>query len=260
MDAGPRPALGAFGLVGQSIRLLFAHFAFLFPLAFVPALALAILGWIVDPGMGMDAGMGEGMAPGMGPMMSGTDVALVAAALAADVLVGFVVTGVMCLAALDAILGKRHTTGEYVAQTLRHLAPIVVLGIILYVLAGVGIALFVLPGLYVLARFLPWVAAIVFENAGWSGLTRAQELTEGYRWPLAGAIALFALLGLALAGVLAPFIALGATAGGLLLVPIQAAGTALYYALLAIFTALVYARLREIHEGMSTADIAASID
>jgi hypothetical protein len=130
---------------------------------------------------------------------------------------------------------------------------------VLYIFAGIGFALLVLPGLYILARFLPWVPAIVFENAGWSGLTRAQELTEGYRWPLAGAIALFALLAIGLMMLLAPLAFLGDAAGGVLLVLVQAVGMAVYYALIAIFTAQIYARLREIKEGLGTAEIAATI-
>jgi hypothetical protein len=260
MDPASRPPLGALALVGQSFRVLFAHFGFLFPLAFLPALTLAILSWIADPtAPAMEPGVGPGMMEG--PMMvSGGAAALVLFAFLVNVLVGFAVTGVMCLAALDAILGKRHSVGEYVAQTLRHIVPIVLLGALLYVVAGLAFALLVVPGLYVLARFLPWVPAIVFENAGWSGLTRGQELTEGYRWPIAGAMLLFGLLGIGLALLVAPVAVAAGALSPLVLVLVEAVATAVCYALSAVFTALVYARLREIGEGVSVADIAATID
>jgi hypothetical protein len=243
-----RGPLGAFGLIARTVRLLAASFGFLFPIAFVPALALSLVSYLT--------GVSEA---GADPMATGLSAALVLS-LTLDLLVGFVVTGVMCLAAIDAVIGKRHTIGEYVGQTLRHLGPIIFLGVLLYVLAGIGLALFVIPGLYILARFLPWVAAIVFEDAGWSGLTRAQELTEGYRWPLVGTLLLFMVAGISVAFLMAPVIALATQAGGLVLAIVEAAATALYYALIAVFTALVYARLRELREGMSVEAIAASIE
>jgi hypothetical protein len=247
-----RPALGALSLIGQSLRLLGANFYFLFPIAFVPALALAALAFVT--------GTAAPPAAEPDPFANGAAAGWRFASILLDVIVGFIVTGVMCLAAIDALIGKRHTIGEYFGQTLRHLAPIVLLGALLYLLVVVGLALFVLPGLYIMARFWPWIAAIVFENAGWSGLTRGQELTEGYRWPLAGALALFLILVVVVAIFLAPFIAVGVTAGPLVLLPIEAAFTAIFYALVAVFTALVYARLRQIKEGMTTADIAATIE
>jgi hypothetical protein len=245
-----RPALGVLGLIGESLRLLGAHFFRLFPMAFVPALALALLAWA--------SGTAEPFGAEPDPFGGGT-AGWRFVTILLDVVVGFVVTGMMCLAAIDALIGKRHTFGQYLAQTTRHIAPIVVLGGLLYLMAAIGLALFILPGLYIMARFWPWIAAVVFENAGWSGLGRGQELTEGYRWPLAGALALYLLLIVVVAIFLAPFLAFGVAAGPLLLLPIEAAITAIFYALVAVFTALVYARLREVREGMTRDDMAATI-
>jgi hypothetical protein len=248
------PSLGVLRLIGDTLRLLGSHFYFLFPIAFVPSLGLVAVE--------LATGTGEPIAidPETGAPPPGFSPGPYLISFLLNVVVASVISGVMCLAALDAVIGKRHTIGEYLRQTLRHLGPIVVLGTILYVLAGIGLVLFILPGLYVLARYWPWIAAIVFEDAGWSGFSRAQELTDGYRLPLIGAIALFALLGALILFFLLPFAALGAEAGTLLQIPIAAAVSAIFYALIAVFIALVYARLREIKEGMSQADIAATIE
>jgi hypothetical protein len=253
-SAPAAPPLGVLRLIGDTLRLLGAHFFFLFPIAFVPSLALVV----VD----LAAGTGEPIAidPETGAPPPDLNPVPYLISFLLNVVVASVISGVMCLAALDAVIGKRHTVGEYLRQTLRHLGPIVVLGTILYVLAGIGLVLFILPGLYVLARYWPWIATIVFEDAGWSGFSRAQELTEGYRLPLIGAIALFALLGAVILFFLMPFAALGAEAGAVLHIPIAAAVSAIFYALIAVFIAMVYARLREIKEGMSPADIAATIE
>jgi hypothetical protein len=240
-------SLGVLRLIGRSFRLLAAQFGFLFPLAFAPSLALSAIAYALggDP---TEVGP-EGLPVlGWGALL----------ALFFNVLIGFVVTGVMCLAALDAALGKRHTIGEYLSQTLRHIGPIVVLGLLLSVATGFGMVLALLPGLYVVARWLPWAPAIVFENAGWSGLGRAQELTEGYRWPLVGAATLIGLAVLAVLLLAGPLLG-AAFAMGPIGVAVEAAFAGLYYALIAVFTALVYVRLREIKEGVAATEIAETI-
>lgn len=243
----PSPPLGAFALIGRSVRLLGAQFGFLFPLAFAPALALSALTYaFAGPVMS-----GDPMAPPTLSMAEGV-------VLFVDVMASFVITGVMCLAALDAVLGKRHTVSEYLRQTLRHIAPIVGLGLLVSIATGLGALLLIVPGLYVMARYLPWTPAVVFENAGWSGLARGQSLSEGYRWPLVGAVLLMGVIVTIILLAVGPvMVAVGEGLAGVL---VEGAFTAFYYALIAVFTALVYIRLREIKDGMSAADIAATID
>lgn len=233
----PRP-LGAVALVGDTLRLLAASFGRLFGIAVLPALALS--------GFAFLAGTGEPVPldPVTGTTATGAGFGALFLGIFLDLLVGFVVSGVLTLAAIDAARGERRPVTGHLRRTLRHSGPILVLGTLLYLMAGIGLALFVLPGLYVLARFLPWLAVIVAEEAGWSGLTRAQELTQGHRLPLAGAFALLAVLGIGTAFLLAPVVALAASAGAAALIGLEAAGTALYYALAACFSAAAYLRLR----------------
>jgi hypothetical protein len=244
--------LGVLDLVGRTLRLFVRSAGFLLPLAFAPALALAAVAWAVG-------GAPTPPAPGdpAGPPALG---AAGLAAVVLDVVVGFVITGIMCLAALDAALGKRHTVRDYLAQTLRRLGPIVVLGILLSVATALGAVLFIVPGLYVAARWLPWAPAIVFEDLGWAGLGRAQALTEGYRWPLVGASVLMGFAMVALTLLLAPLLFASAAAGAAFGILAEAAISAVYYGLIAVFTALAYLRLRALKEGMDAAAVAATID
>jgi len=248
----PRPPLGVFRIVRDSLRVLLANFGFLFPLAFIPSLAFTA----IDV---MAGGWNTPADPAASPLFAFDAIA----ALLVSVVLGFVVSAVMALAAIDAVIGKRHALLEYLAQALRHIVPIVVIGMLVAIATGIGVVLFVLPGLYIAARYLPWTPAVVFENAGWSGLGRAQELTEGYRWPIVGAIVVLTLIIAALAVASAPaLVALAGADGrpGLAGLLLSAALGGLYYAFTSVFTALVYARLREIHEGLSVADIAALIE
>ncbi len=247
-DPGPIRPLGVLGLVGNSFRLLFAHFPFLFPLAFVPALVLSGMTLAFGPDA---AALDEAQMP---QITSGTMLVLLV-----DIVLSFLITGVMCLAALDALLGKRHGIGDYLRQTLRHFAPIAVLGLLVSIATGFGLLLLVLPGLYIFARYLPLTPVVVFENAGWTGLARAQSLTEGYRWPLAGAVLLLGVAVAAIVLVLSPIFA-AAAGSGLFAAVIEAAFAGFYYALIAIFTALAYLRLREVSEGATPEEIAATID
>jgi hypothetical protein len=139
--AAAPPALGVMRLIGDTLRLLGSHFYFLFPIAFVPSLGLVAVE--------LATGTGEPIAidPETGAPPADFSPGPYLISFLLNVVVASVISGVMCLAALDAVIGKRHTIGEYLRQTLRHLGPIVVLGTILYVLAGIGLVLFILPGL-----------------------------------------------------------------------------------------------------------------
>jgi hypothetical protein len=246
-----RPALGVSHLIRQSFQLLLTHFSTLFPMAFVPALIMAALAWATTAGIPADFDPSTDILPsfGIGGVVS----------LLVQIVMAYFVMALLCLAALDALIGKRHTMREYGAQALRHLVPITVIAALLSLATAVGFLFFILPGLYITARYLPWVQTVVFEDAGWSGLTRARDLTENYRWPLAGAI-LVVFLAVAIAVFLTSWI--GALLGGnaIITILLDAAFSGFYYALIAIFTALIYARLREIKEGVSIAQIAGSID
>ncbi|MBP7001330.1 hypothetical protein [Amaricoccus sp.] len=243
------PPLGIGRLVAGSVGLFLRHFGFLFPLAFVPALGLTLATYALVGGPAPEAAA----VAGPGGAAAGV------LALAVNIVVGFIVTGVMCLAGLDVALGKRHGLGDYLSQTLRHGGPLVVLGTLLSLATAVGLVALVLPGLYIAARWLPWAPAMLFENLGWEAMGRAQALTEGRRWPLAAAIAGMGLVVVALLLAVSPLM-LAAGGPPLLAAGIEAALTAVYYGLVACFTALAYLRLRELDEGMDAAAVAATID
>lgn len=246
-DSAPPPELGATRLIGASFRLLFAHFGVLFTLAFAPALLLEAVNIVLLPRGGPVEPGAQMQPPGAGFFV----------AYLLSTFVGFLVTAVMCLAALDAIIGTRHTLGEYVGRATRHLLPIAVLGTVVSIAAGFAMLFFIVPGLYVLAQFFVWVPVLVFEEAGLGALGRAQALTKGYRWPLVGAIVILLLLVIGISLVLAPLLAVAAaTPGNLLFALASAAFEALYFALIGIYTALVYVRLREIKEGLGPRQLA----
>lgn len=240
------PPFGVPALVTAAFRAFLRHFGFLFPLAFFPLLAAEALIFLATGVSPMSPA--EGQAMGLNFVL----------ALSISLLIGVATGGALCLAALDALLGTRHSLGDYVRQTLRHLPPLLALSILVSLAMGLGFALFVLPGIYVAARFVTLLPAILFENLGWRALDRAQSLTAGYRWPIAGAIlaasvfAVTILLGVGYAAALAG----EAPVLDLLL---GFAAQIAYYVFAAVFSATIYLRLREIKEGETAEAIAASI-
>ena len=243
-DAGV-PQLGATGLIGDSFRLLFRHFGIFFPLALAPALLVEALNIALVP-----APTGDAMA-----LTTGT---LLGSLLAA--LVGYVIVALLCVATLDALTGTSRSLGAYIRLAAPQALALLVLGTILSVVAGIAMLFFVVPGLYVFAQFMVWVQAVVFERAGLGGLGRAQALTKGYRWPLVGALVILVLLFLGGMLVTAPLFALGSTGTGRLVVALlSGVVVAATNALIAIFTTLVYLRLRLFKEGKSAHDVAAQI-
>ncbi len=231
-------------LVGRSFRLAWEGFGLLFPLVLTPSLALSAIAYAIGPD----------------PLVTEAQTGLAAfASLALELVGGPAITGVACLAALDVALGKRHSMGEYVSQTLRHIGPLILLGLLLSVATTLGVAALIVPGLYIAGRFLPWTPAVVFENAGWSGLGRAQELTEGYRWPLAGAVLAMGMLCALGFAALLPVVALAQDSFAIAIL-VDATFSTLVYLLGAAFVAVAYLRLREIREGVGLAEVAASLD
>lgn len=240
-----RPALGLAGLLTGTLRLTVGAFGRMFPVAFLPSLVSAVLAGLAAPAVDSV----RTVTPGM--LWSGV----------ADLVLGTLATGVLCLIALDARLGRRHRMEDYLRQAARQFLPLLVFGLVLSIAIAVGFVFLVLPGLYVAARYFPYVPATVFEDAGWQGTNRAEALTLGYRWPLAAAVAVFAAAALGvflLAGM--PFLLAAASLGTLPGILADATLAALGYSLLAAFSAVVYLRLRALREGLAPEDIAATID
>ena len=97
------------------------------------------------------------------------------------------------------------------------------------------------------------------KGAGFGGLGRSVRLTKGYRWPIIGILVLIGicLILISLAG--GTVIAL---IGGSVIISasIFAVMTAMLTGLGGIVIALIYARLREIKEGVSVDEIASVFD
>ena len=166
----------------------------------------------------------------------------------------------------DAKLGRPYDLGRYVRSSVSAVPVIVILTLISSIVIGLAAVVLILPGLWVYAVFSVMVPAVVIERAGFGGLARSTELTKGFRWPILGALILVGLctgvltfvIGF-LTGYIGSSIA-GSVIGTVVMVLGVSALTAVSYGLSGIAVALIYARLREIKEGLSVDQIAAVFD
>ncbi|MBG6174746.1 putative membrane protein [Labrenzia sp. EL_208] len=243
--------LGVGTLIGDSFSILFRNIVPIVLIAFVPSLLGVLLsGYLV----GFEAllSLGETDAP------SGAASALTSLV---DLVVYSLTTAFLVQLAYDAKLNRPIRIAKYIRPALASVIPIAILGIVVGLLIGLAAIAFIIPGLWVYAVFSVMEPAVVIERLGFRGLGRSEKLTKNYRWPIVGALVLAWICALVII-VVALFAADFALTSGVLAVSIflYATFTAVGTGLLSILTALIYARLREIKEGVSVDQIAEVFD
>lgn len=258
-DPNTKPPLGIGSILSQSMSILFGRFLLFFAIAFAVQLVALLLNRLFVPTAALlDPETAVSAAFAVGPIVSGL-LALVASS---------VTTGIIVLGAYDAWLGNPSRPGAYLGAALAAIVPLVVLSIVVNVVAGLGLVLLILPGLYVLSMWSVVTPAIVAEGAGFGALGRSLQLTSGYRWSIVGLLVVLFVIIIAIQFVVSA--ALGAAFGvsalaptadqfaTLTSLPYQLAAAlpgALMAAFAAVLTAVLYARLKEIKEGVGYEDL-----
>ncbi len=243
--------LGVGSLISRTFSVFFKNFLLFLMIAFVPTLVLGILNYLVLPDI-VEAGL-SGTPQNPGDVFTPAYFLVIALSM----VVYLLIIGITTLAAYDASLGRKIDIGSYIGRTLGGALPIIVLGILFYILISIGFVLLIIPGLYLLARYYVFVPAILIENVGFGGLGRASSLSKGYRWPIVGALLVIFILILLVTiamQLISMFIVLG-IGGVFAVLVLQAIFSGVSYGLSAVFTALLYARLRELKEGVGMTDL-----
>jgi len=261
-DGHHHQPLGVGALILGSMSLFLRHLPVFLLIALVPTVGLNIFSTLIlpdalDPRPLGGGGLGDGDA-GPSPRVLLT--------WALSVVVILLMMGVLVLAAHSARIDRHVLIGAVVGRTLSAAPALLLLGALYIALVGMGLVALLIPGLYLMARFAVLPMAVLADDAGFSGLRRASQLTEGYRWPILGAMLIMLLLttAITLAVFLAPVLVMDGTvetAPGdpdfAILMLSQSLATAAQYALIAVFIAQLYLRLREIKDGSAVGDVAA---
>ncbi len=245
--------LGVGGIISDSFSILFRNFILVMILAFIPTL----LGIVVSGSIG---GWNYALGDYESEFSLGGNVNYAAVAL--DLIIQLVVYGLatafLVQLAYDSKLRRDVVPTKYIRPAFAAAIPIAVLGTIIGILAVVGAVALIIPGLWIYAVFSMTSPAIVIERIGYRGMGRSRELTKGYRWPILGAVIIISICsGLVAAAIGFVFGFLGSAAGiGIVTsVAINSLGGAFGTGLGGIAIALIYARLREIKEGVSVDQI-----
>lgn len=243
--------LGIGAILSESASLLLSNFLAACGIALIP---IAIGALISAAAFGVDMALGQNPAPSIDSsffISFGLSflIQLIAYSLATAMLVSF---------AYDVKLGRPKNLSSYVNGVVGNLVPLIVISILTYVLVMAGTTLLVLPGLWLYAVFSLIVPVIVVERAGFGAMGRSAELTKDYRWPIVGLlIVMFIVIVIisAIFGFIIGFI--NALIGGqVLLLILNVVTSTVGFAFGCIMVALLYARLRELKEGVSVDHLA----
>jgi hypothetical protein len=266
-----REPLGVGGIIGDSFSIYFERFGLMFVLSLIPAIITVIVALVI-------AGLkiGASSAPAEVNVAAGLTIFL---AVLGVVLASILSNALIVVAAFDTKIGRSVRIGVYVQRALAGIIPIIMLFIAIVLIAAGPVALAALIGwvladtgkaiaaILLIATF-PWliyvfvatslyVPAIVVEGAGFRALGRSWRLTAGYCWRVIGTLLVLYILVAVVQGVGGLVSSLAAAIEptwlpSLASIAIDAIGGGIT----AVGTAMIYARLRGIKEGLDVESLA----
>lgn len=176
-----------------------------------------------------------------------------------------VVQAAVAYGAIEYLSGRSAGIGAMLKTGVRLIVPLVIAGIIAYIVMMLGFILLLIPGIIVAVMLSVTVPVIVAENAGpFKALERSSALTSGYRWQIFGAFVVVFVIALVLQFVFTfllgmtallgsdPFVSGTGIAAGIFAL-LQ---NALYYAFIGSLVASIYTGLRAAKEGAGADEIA----
>jgi len=168
-----------------------------------------------------------------------------------------ITTAIVVRIAYDSFSGRPVSIGAAISGALPHILPIAVLSFAAALAVGVGALLLIIPGLYLYAMWSVAAPAIVVERAGFSGLGRSAALTKHYRWPIIGTLFLLGIIIIVISLIVGAIVTAIAVGGGIIAaVILQLVLYSLMYGPFYVVIAMIYARLRELKEGVVVQDLA----
>lgn len=265
------PPLGVGGLISRSFSILFKRFLLLVGLALVVQLLFALINFLA-PGLFAP----QTVDPVTGAFDTDALPALGAAALL-GMIVYAIVQAVLTLAAYDAATEQPTRVGSYFGAVFRNIVPLLIVSVLSAIAIYIGLALLIVPGLWLAAVLSVVVPVIVIEGAGFGAFGRSARLTKEYRWPIVGLLilvfliffgvtVLLGLLSLAVLGIEGTAAAALAsqtgewTTSAIVYLLVNAVFGSITYAFLAVSVAALFARLKEIKEGVGVEDLSNVFD
>ena len=245
--------LGVGNIISESFSILFGNLVKILILGFIGA----FIGFLIN---GLLTGFD--FALGLSDDLANTSTASFVLGTLINIVVYGFITALLVQLAYDAKLGRSRPMGDYFGPAMASAVPIAILSIVISILTGIGALALIVGALWVYAVFSATFPAVVIENAGFTAMGRSADLTKNYRWPIVGAMIVvwLVIIAIQIAGgfvilLIASVIGTGFVSLIILGILFSLMG-AFGYGLGGIVMSLIYARLREIKEGVSVDEIA----
>ncbi|WP_299478407.1 hypothetical protein [uncultured Roseibium sp.] len=252
----PKASLGVGSIIGESFSILFGHFIQVIIIGFVPTLIGFVISGLLT---GFNVALGIEPQEFTGP---GSVVASILSVVI-NMVVYSITTALLVQLAYDAKLARPIQIGRYIGPAISVVVPLAIMTIAVTILVVIGLMLLIVPGIWVYAVFAVIAPVIVIERVGFGAMARSRALTKEYRWPIVGALVLAIILSMIISFValfVVGLIAVLGTVGLIIGVILFAAISTLGAGYISILIALIYARLREIKEGVNVDQIASVFD
>lgn len=244
--------LGVGKIISESFSLLFNNIVAVAVAAFIPVLfSLVLSGSLVGYDIVFGTAEPDVVAQNLG-------FAFFVNAIVSMAIYG-IITAILVQLAYDAKAGRGTQFARYANTAIQTLIPNVLLTFAFSIMLTFGFLALIVPGLWIYGVFSVTIPALVIERVGFGALSRSAQLTKEYRWPVIGTLIIMWIA----AGILNYIPVSLATwmfssLGGLATVITVVVASLLYtvtYGLISISISLIYARLREIKEGVGVDDL-----
>ncbi|KKJ76890.1 hypothetical protein WH95_10715 [Kiloniella litopenaei] len=160
------------------------------------------------------------------------------------------------------ITGRDISIGECLSKSLSVLVPVILSGLLAYVIILLGTVLLVVPGIFAAICFFVVIPVVVVERPGiFASLGRSADLTKGNRWSILGLFLVIMLIAIVL-GFISNFITIFfvGTSLNVIAIVISTVVQVITTTFFLIVGAVTYNNLRNSKEGVSSGEIAAVFD
>jgi hypothetical protein len=176
------------------------------------------------------------------------------------ILLGAIIHAASSYGVYEDLRGSTFAVGNALGAAARSIIPILFTSLLTFLIIELGFILLVVPGIMMACRYFVAIPACVTEQLGpLESMKRSAQLTNGYRWPIFGLMAIIygasAMPGLVLSRQLA-FVGPGYYAYFLILMAFQL----LIGSFITVVTAVSYFRLRLEREGVDISQLTTVFD
>lgn len=255
----PQSAFGVGRVIARTFSAWRRHvliFSLLTLVADLPIFLVSALGGVPVPGItAPNANPFDGAAAGApATLPAGFWLAYLATMLLFVVEAGAITHGV-----INHLAGKRVSLGAMIATGFRRLLPLVVVGLLCYLMVSIGLVLLIVPGVFLACALAAAIPAVVVERPGIFGaIRRSFALTKGKRLAIFAAFLVLFVIAIGVTGVGSFVIPqLTASFSPMLGTLVGLAINVLFGTLLWIAPGVVYHDLRVAKDGLDTAQLAA---